>query len=180
VTTNFDDHFSTAAVEVFAGEPPEMFAAPALPVGSNFSGIVHIHGSVTKSPTRLVLIDQDFGRAYLTEGWARRFIQDVFLNYVVLFVGYSHNDPVMHHLARGLPPVASSNRRFVLTPEDKHDSWNNLGITDLVYPLRPGNDHSALQIAVSAWGARLLRLRLRPKNASEGSLAGLLNRPEKT
>ena len=41
----------------------------------------------------MVLTDKDFGRAYLTEGWARRFIQDLFLKFTVLFVGYSHNDP---------------------------------------------------------------------------------------
>src|ERR1039458_9489325 len=41
VTTNFDDHFSTAAGEVFMGNVPEVFSAPALPVGSHFSGIVH-------------------------------------------------------------------------------------------------------------------------------------------
>jgi hypothetical protein len=156
VTTNFDDHFSTAAGVVFAGNEPEVFAAPALPVGSRFSGIVHIHGSVTKDPLRLVLTDRDFGRAYLTEGWARRFLQDVFLNYVVLFVGYSHSDPVMHHLARGLPPGASNNQRFILTSDDKHDSWANLGITDLTYPVGPGNDHSALQVALAGWAASIV------------------------
>ncbi|MGR5939314.1 SIR2 family protein [Bacillus pacificus] len=35
----------------------------------------------------------------MTEGWARRFLVDLFSNYTVLFVGYSHNDPVMKYLA---------------------------------------------------------------------------------
>jgi hypothetical protein len=158
VTTNFDNHFATAAEELFPGALPELFAAPALPVGSQFSGIVHIHGSITRDPSRLVITDQDFGRAYLTEGWARRFIQDVFLNYVVLFVGYSHSDPVMHHLARGLPPGASNNRRFILVSDEKddHRTWVNLGITDVVYPLEPDRDHSSLQVCLEAWASSIV------------------------
>src|SRR5690554_7670999 len=40
----------------------------------------------------LVITDREFGRAYLTEGWARRFLVALFRKYVVLFVGYSHDD----------------------------------------------------------------------------------------
>jgi hypothetical protein len=61
---------------------------------------------------RMVLTDRDFGRAYLTEGWARRFVLELFLKYTVLFVGYSHNDPVMQYLARGLPPGDSNKKRY--------------------------------------------------------------------
>jgi NAD-dependent SIR2 family protein deacetylase len=50
VTTNFDDHFAAAALEAFSGKCPELFYAPALPVGNNFTGIVHAHGSVRKDP----------------------------------------------------------------------------------------------------------------------------------
>ena len=37
----------------------------------------------------MVLTDADFGRAYLTEGWAQRFLVDVFREFTVLFIGYS-------------------------------------------------------------------------------------------
>jgi NAD-dependent SIR2 family protein deacetylase len=74
VTTNFDNHFSAAAEQIWAGDHMEVFAAPALPVGGDFLGLVHLHGSVMKDPCRMVLTDVDFGRAYLTEGWARRFL----------------------------------------------------------------------------------------------------------
>ena len=73
VTTNFDRHFSSAARELFA-VPPEEFAAPALPLGNDFRGIVYLHGSLERDEQRLVLTDSDFGRAYLTEGWATRFL----------------------------------------------------------------------------------------------------------
>lgn len=123
VTTNFDLHFETAASALF-GRVPDIYSAPALPLGYDFSGIVHVHGSLPRA-RELVLTDTDFGRAYLTEGWARRFIVDVFRSYTVLFVGYSHNDVVMHYLARALPADSIAGR-FALTDED--GSWELRGI----------------------------------------------------
>ncbi len=151
VTTNFDDHFASAAVEVFSGSCPELFFAPALPVGNNFNGIVHVHGSVRKDPRRMVLTDKDFGRAYLTEGWARRFIQDLFLSFTVLFVGYSHNDPVMHYLARGLPPSEFGRRRFALASDEpgSRSSWENRGIHPISYSAADG--HEQLRVACTKW-----------------------------
>ncbi len=104
VTTNFDKHFSTAAAGIYPGECIEEYCAPALPVGSRFSGLVYLHGSVAGPAERLVLTDADFGRAYLTEGWACRFLLELFRQYTVLFVGYSAQDTVVQYLARGLPP----------------------------------------------------------------------------
>jgi hypothetical protein len=124
VTTNFDPHFTGAARTVFEGRQPETYYAPALPLGDPFRGIAHLHGSVEKSSERLVLTDADFGRAYLTQGWARRFLQQLFSKYVVLFVGYSHNDLVMEYLARGLPPQADHPGRFVLKIEgEDNNHW---------------------------------------------------------
>lgn len=126
VTTNFDLHFETAA-QILYGKEPEVYRAPALPLGSSFAGIVHVHGALSKAH-EFVLTDADFGRAYLTEGWARRFLVDVFLNYTVLFVGYSHDDIVMNYLARALPPD-SIRSRFALTEQD--GSWELLGIQSI-------------------------------------------------
>jgi hypothetical protein len=123
VTTNFDLHFETAAQEVY-GCSPEIYRAPALPLGYGFHGIVHVHGALPHVSS-LVLTDADFGRAYLTEGWARRFLLDVFRTHTVLFVGYSHDDVVMNYLARALPADGSAGR-FALTEAD--GNWNLLGI----------------------------------------------------
>lgn len=123
VTTNFDLHFETAANEVFTSSP-EIYNAPALPLGYNFSGIVHLHGALPRAQD-LVLTDSDFGRAYLTEGWARRFLVDLFRSYTVLFVGYSHDDVVMNYLARALPADSVAGR-FALTDED--GNWPLLDI----------------------------------------------------
>ncbi len=123
VTTNFDHHFETAAEALF-GNLPDVYRAPALPLGREFNGIVHVHGSLDR-PSGMVLTDADFGRAYLTEGWARRFLVEVFRRYTVLFVGYSHTDVVMNYLARALPADSVAGR-FALTEED--GSWDLLGI----------------------------------------------------
>lgn len=126
VTTNFDLHFETVAQEVY-GSSPEVYRAPALPLGDGFQGIVHVHGALPHASS-VVLTDADFGRAYLTEGWARRFLLDVFRTHTVLFVGYSHEDVVMNYLARALPAGGSAGR-YALTETD--GNWNLLGIQSI-------------------------------------------------
>ena len=78
VTTNYDEHIHAAAVANHL-DLGDRYTAPAVPLGRDFSGVVYLHGAVTRPPRELVLTDEDFGRAYLTEGWARRFVQDLFL-----------------------------------------------------------------------------------------------------
>ena len=66
---------------------------------------------------RMVLSDVDFARAYLTEGWARRFLRGVAERFVILFVGFSFQDVPSRYLIRGLP-VERKGRLFALIPED--------------------------------------------------------------
>ena len=141
VTTNFDTLFEQAANKRF-GTCPEVFRAPALPVGSDFNGIVHVHGSIEK-PKDMVLTDADFGRAYLTEGWARRFLVDLFRTYPVLFVGYGHNDTVMNYLARALP-AEQTQPRFAFAHEAEMNNWNSLSVEPLVFPQLNPKDYSGL------------------------------------
>lgn len=151
VTTNFDDLFEKAAPEVFDGSP-EVFCAPALPLGDDFAGIVHLHGSVC-DPSRIVLTDRDFGRAYLTQDWARRFVVDLFQTKPVLFVGYGHADVVLNYLARALPPVTEP-QRFALVGRLEHggDSsrWHSLGVEPVVYPQVTGEDYESIPVAIHA------------------------------
>ena len=153
VTTNFDLHFQSAAQELFGGLP-EHYRAPALPLGDRFNGIVHVHGALTH-PRDLVLTDADFGRAYLTEGWARRFLVDVFRRYTVLFVGYSHDDVVMTYLARALPAEGVAGR-FALT--EKEGSWELLGITPVRFAVRNvGDPYMELELGVERLSEQLSR-----------------------
>ena len=148
VTTNFDLLFEKASKAVFDAKP-EVFRAPALPLGRRFSGIVHVHGAVSH-PNEMVLTDLDFSCAYLTEGWARRFLVELFRNFTVLFVGYRHDDTILSYLARALPG-GEDGRRFVLTAKDDSDlqRWRLLGIEPISYPQSDEDDHSALYEGIS-------------------------------
>ncbi|HEX3530811.1 MAG TPA: SIR2 family protein [Thermoanaerobaculia bacterium] len=115
-TTNFDLLFEKAAKKRWVDCPFERFAAPALPRGEDFTGIVHVHGDLSSPEKRMVLSDADFARAYLTEGWARRFLRGVAERFVVLFVGFSFQDVPSRYLIRGLP-VAK--RLFALIPSNE-------------------------------------------------------------
>ncbi|MES1246016.1 MAG: SIR2 family protein [Acidobacteriota bacterium] len=147
VTTNFDHHFEGAIIDRWPTHDIEVCSAPALPTGNRFSGLVYVHGRIGKDPQKLVLIDSDFGRAYLTEGWARRFLREVFASYDVLFIGYSHEDVVLRYLARGLPPT-HERVRFALTSDDP-ERWQFLGITPIQYD--PADHHIAVREGLKAW-----------------------------
>lgn len=150
VTTNFDQHLTSVLAAEHQDVVP-VYLAPALPVGSDFSGLVYLHGSAVRDAERCVLTDEDFGRAYLTEGWARRFLVTMFARFTVLFVGYSHNDPVMNYLARGLPPD-SRHRRFAFVPKGEEAHWHFLDIEPVPYPLREAEHrHGALVDGIEKW-----------------------------
>lgn len=152
VTTNFDDHFRGAALNVY-GAAPEIYRAPALPLGDDFTGIVHLHGSVLDDAKKLVLTDADFGRAYLTQGWARRFVQQLFSKFVVLFVGYSHQDLPLLYLARGISAAEDGPGRYALTSPTADMFWLNLGIKPVHYPVRVPSPapHGALGDCLAKW-----------------------------
>ena len=149
VTTNFDVLFQDAANDLF-DSISNVFTAPAVPLGRDFQGVVQLHGSV-RDPRSIVLTDVDFGRAYLTDGWARRFLVQLFRSYSVLFVGYSHQDAVMHYLSSALP-AADSKPRFALVKNDEHElkRWKHLGIEPIPYPQSAQHGHKVLEQGIAA------------------------------
>jgi hypothetical protein len=153
VTTNYDKHFTTAAVRAFP-EPVREYVGPALPLGRDFSGIVHLHGSLDAPEHPLILTDVGFGQAYLTDAWASRFLRDAFSRYTVLFVGYSHADFVMEYLSRGLTREGPG--RFAMMVEDEDPGpWRARGIRPVGYAPRLGPDrHAALTEAIESWAER--------------------------
>lgn len=153
VTTNYDDHLAEAAAA--AGiDLPARWDAPFLPQGDDFSGLVHIHGSKEGDRRGVVLTDEDFGNAYLSNGWATRFLVPMFRRYTVLFVGYSLGDLIMRYLARGM---SAETRCYALVSEDKaaRGDWERLSVQPIGYPVhkrKDGNgDHDALVKALQAW-----------------------------
>ncbi len=159
VTTNFDPLFEQAAGDEFDSEV-KIFRAPALPLGHNFRGIVHIHGAIDR-PDEMVLTDEDFGRGYLLEGWARRFLIGLLRDSTVLFIGYSHDDTIMNYLARALTGSGSSGRKpshlFAMTGENNSRQWAMLGIEPVKYPQSSEDDHSALNKGIESLAAMFRR-----------------------
>ncbi|GAA1026175.1 DUF4020 domain-containing protein [Amycolatopsis albidoflavus] len=148
VTTNYDLHISSALREAKADF--EQFCGPALPVGDDFTGLVYLHGNLEQEPRRLIVTDGDFGKAYLRDAWAARFLERMFAQYTVLFVGYGHSDVVMRYLARALGPGAA---RYVLTHEPETPRWRSLGIHPVGYPV-VDNSHGALADAIDGWATQ--------------------------
>ena len=150
VTTNFDLLFEQAADAVF-DQRPRVFEAPALPLGNDFQGIVHIHGSINE-PTRMVLDARDLGQAYLTEadGWARTFLISLFTNYTVLFVGYSHSDTIVSYLTRSLPREETA-RRFALIGDqsDEPERWRTLGVEPIRFQQAHSGDYIGLDTGLA-------------------------------
>jgi hypothetical protein len=127
VTTNQDTLLEHEDLYPSMQKPP-IFDAPALPEGDNFVGIVNLHGSI-RNPQQMVFTDRDFGYAYLTKQYCARFLTELFSTFTVLFIGYSHDDPLMKYHARGLGAC----NRFILTDDVDSDKWKTLDITPVPY-----------------------------------------------
>lgn len=149
VTTNYDLRFERAAETL--GMPARSFSSPALPLGNDFSGIVHLHGDVTHAD-ELILVDADYGSAYVSDGWVTRFLVKMFQSYMVLFVGYSLSDVPMQYLARSISGELQD-RVFVLEMEPRSfDTWRRRGITPI-----PFEHYEQLPELFREWGLRVLR-----------------------
>jgi len=167
VTTNFDRIFHVAAKRT--GQMFQDYAAPMLPIPKNsrWNGLVYLHGLLPEklddtALNRLVVTRGDFGLAYLTERWAARFVSELFRNYVVCFVGYSINDPVLRYM---MDALAADRMLGEVTPQAwalgdcepgqehrKTIEWEAKGVTPILYRVPVGSyDHSALHQTLHAW-----------------------------
>ena len=104
VTTNFDLLFEAVDPSLRSSGPPRL---PDPRSDRDFNGIIHLHGRV--DPTyeepqddEFVVSSTDFGRAYLAEGWATRFIQTLLARFQIVFIGYTADDPPVQYLLEAL------------------------------------------------------------------------------
>ena len=166
VTTNFDNRFHEAAEESSRGGAGlRIHAAPALPVPKRrrWRSLVHLHGRIRSGHdhSELVLTSADFGRAYLTEGWAARFVSALFADFTVVFVGYSLSDPVMRYLVDAVATERAKGRDLggayafagydpaKTTAERDHAKWQARSVEAMPYD--KGDDHSLLRRTLCKW-----------------------------
>jgi hypothetical protein len=140
-----------------------------IPKNSRWNGLVYLHGLLPNAEDdsalhRLVLTSGDFGLAYLTERWAARFVTELFRNYLVCFVGYSINDPVLRYM---MDALAADRMQGEFTPkayalgecEPGHEptktiEWEAKGVIPILYETPAGDrDHLALHKTLKAWAA---------------------------
>jgi hypothetical protein len=162
VTTNFDHLFERADKSL------RVHIGPALPdirsVGS-FEGLVYLHGRSWRSGRpgssgrKLILSSSDFGRAYLADGWATRFVRELLQNYFIVLVGYSASDPPVRYLLEGLHSRRESRSSTIFAFDhgefdEVMDRWRSLGVHALPYQALSDPSHAALWNTLSAWAVR--------------------------
>lgn len=175
VTTNFDQRFEEA-------EPDLKYidAAPKLPIPRRHSwkSLVHLHGRINEDDdgTNLVLTAADFGRAYLTDRWAARFVTELFREFTVVFVGYSVADPVMSYMVDALAAERKKGAQFADayafasydgTPAGRaktQDIWRAKNVDPILFDKR--NRHQLLTDTLERWATiQSDPLRARPQIA---------------
>lgn len=167
VTTNFDRIFEEAAKKNKC--KTQSYSAPLLPIPkhSRWDGVVYLHGIMPteydeEALNRLILTSGDFGLAYLTERWAARFVSQLFKDYIVCFVGYSINDPVLRYMMDALaadellgevkPEAYAFANYSVGSKDDVGNEWEAKGVTPLLYKIpNKTDDHSALYDTLNEW-----------------------------
>jgi SIR2-like domain len=167
VTTNFDRIFE-AVMRDRAFRVP-IYQAPMLPIpkGSKWNGLVYLHGLLPQAMddvglNRLVLSSGDFGLAYLTERWASRFVGELLRNYVVCFVGYSIDDPVIRYMMDALAadrmlgeatqPAYAFAAYTAGCRDEAEREWLSKRVTPILYEVAAGShDHALLHTTLHVW-----------------------------
>lgn len=156
VTTNFDRLFEAGQ----EGEDLALHVPPAFPdlnFGLAMEGITYLHGRLAEADSEshpYVLSSADFGRAYLSEGWATNFIRHLLARYTVVLVGYQAEDPPIKYLLQGLNHDGQYDRSKLYAfdrglPEEIEAKWRDRGVTAIAY-----SNHSDLWRTMESWAER--------------------------
>ncbi|MEG3155145.1 SIR2 family protein [Sphingomonas sp. RB1R13] len=156
VTTNFDFLFEAVEKRIPRVVPP---ALPDLSLQPSIDGVVYLHGRLRKPEVGVasgyVISSADFGRAYLSEGWATRFVKALRERYTIVLLGYRAEDPPMRYLLEGLNAadgVSYDSPIYAFTQGDEGDAeeeWQDRGVTPVCYS--KSDDHAGLWNTLSAW-----------------------------
>jgi hypothetical protein len=158
VTTNFDLLFEECDSSLSSSGPPRL---PDPTNDREFRGIIHLHGRVDDGyrhprDDEFVVSSADFGRAYLADGWATRFIQTLLTRFQIVFVGYSADDPPVQYLLEALNLRAGSERRlFAFQAGESGEAaalWEHRGVHAIAFDNSKG--YAPLWDTLDAWATR--------------------------
>lgn len=159
VTTNFDTLFEEAARHFSVAN---FTLHPEPPARANWNGLVYLHGRMPSEPSddeleRLVLADGDFGQAYLTQGWAARFVATLFRDFTLCFVGYSIDDPVLRYMTAAHALDNHGQEMFAFAPfgdgcmQEAEKAWRAKNVTPLLYDA--AQSHRRLHQTLHVWSS---------------------------
>lgn len=158
VTTNFDLLFEECNPSLPRSGPPRL---PDPLSDREFRRIVHLHGRVDADyrcpeDEEFVVSSADFGRAYLTDGWATRFIRSLLSRYQIVFIGYTADDPPVQYLLEALNLRAGSRNRLFAFQDGESGAaaalWEHKGVRAI--PFDSANNFAALWDTLAAWAER--------------------------
>lgn len=160
VTTNFDRLFNDCDPTLQTLHPPNL---PNFRLGSNLDGLVYLHGRAASDYSSAegggyVLSTSGFGRAYLSDAWATGFLKDIISRYVVVFVGYTADDPPVQYLLEALSQVGGRlDGVYAFQSGDQSEAtakWQYKGVTAIPYD--DADKHRALWTTLEAWAQRAI------------------------
>lgn len=158
VTTNFEllfENCNAALNQFWPGHLPDPQRYEDL------DGIVHLHGLVKSNYSGsagdgFILSSAEFGRAYIAHGWATHFISSILKKYLVVFVGYTADDPPVQYLLEALNREPGSSSGLYAFQSGLHSEaegrWLRKGVTPIAYDER--EKHKALWDTLEAWAGR--------------------------
>lgn len=158
VTTNFELLFEGCDRKLTSWMPTRL---PDPQRYEELDGIVHLHGRVNNAYSGaegdgFVLSSAEFGHAYISHGWATRFISSILKKYLVVFVGYTADDPPVQYLLEGLNREPGSNSSLYAFQAGSYTEaearWLHKGVQPIAYDDR--KEHKALWDSLEAWAAR--------------------------
>lgn len=158
VTTNFDKLFERDARGLKHHVAPFL---PDLSSGIPLDGLIYLHGRLdprsrdVAASQNLIIGSADYGRAYLSNGWALRFVKEMLHRYVVVLVGYSAEDPPISYLLEGLNGDGPTGRMPIYAFSDGEAAdvrarWKDRGVTAIPYD-KLDQQHSGLWRTIAAW-----------------------------
>lgn len=158
VTTNFDLLFEACDASLTISDPSRL---PDPQRRAEMQGVIHLHGRVTDDYSGaagegFVLSTAEFGRAYVSDGWATAFIRAVLEEYLVVFVGYTADDPPVQYLLEGLRDDIRLKQRMyafhAAAGDDAEMRWRHKGVEPIEYVHTP--DHAHLWHSLEQWTTR--------------------------